>query len=45
MTQPYDQRIAYEAAAIEQAMKMGAVVLTPKPKITGFCIEMDNGKK
>lgn len=37
MNPPYDKQIAYAAAAIDQCMKMGAVVLqAPKAKATGF---------
>lgn len=33
---PYDQRLANEAAAIDQCLKLGGVLLSPRPKVTGF---------
>lgn len=33
---PYDQEIANQATAVEQCMKLGAVILKPKDKATGF---------
>jgi hypothetical protein len=36
---PYDQRLANEAAAADQCMKLGAVLLAPRPRQTGFASE------
>lgn len=33
---PYDQRLANEAAAVEQCMKLGAVILSQHQKKPGF---------